>query len=68
MFSPSSHAQESATNPSIMYGILPDGQLKWYRHNAYLTGGGLENAGAWNALGSKTVGLGWDGFLTVFGF
>ena len=52
----------------VIYGIEPGGDLKWYRHNAYLTGGGLQDAGAWNDLGGKTIGIGWNGFLTVFGY
>ncbi|ULH15009.1 hypothetical protein MF271_13720 [Deinococcus sp. KNUC1210] len=60
--------QVFSTGKGIMYGILPNGDLKWYRHTAYLTGGGLQDAGSWNPTSGKTVGVGWNSFLTVFGF
>ena len=51
----------------VIYGILPGGDLKWYRHNAYLTGGGLESPTSWDPNGMKTVGVGWQGFKQVIG-
>ena len=63
--SPSSHAQEKAP-ASILYGILSDGQLKWYGHNAALTGGGLESVGSWASKSMKTIGIGWGEFQQIF--
>jgi len=65
VLSPSSHAQEKVP-ASILYGILPDGQLKWYGHNAALTGGGLERAGSWSSSSMKTIGIGWSEFKQIF--
>jgi hypothetical protein len=50
---------------SFIYGILNDGQLRWYRHNGAASGLGLETPGAWQ--GPRPVGLGWGGFKQVFG-
>jgi hypothetical protein len=49
----------------VIYGIQPDGVLRWYRHLAYQTGAGLDTAGSWE--GGVDVGWGWGGFETVFG-
>lgn len=60
-------AQAQGPNPAAtIYGIATDGSLKWYRHNAAATGGGLNDAGAWDPKGSKEVGVGWNGFKQVF--
>ena len=48
----------------VIYGIQPDGVLRWYRHLGYQTGAGLEAAGSWE--GGVDVGRGWGGFDTVF--
>ena len=48
----------------VIYGIQPDGVLRWYRHLGYQTGAGLETAGSWE--GGVDVGRGWGGFDTVF--
>jgi hypothetical protein len=48
----------------IIYTIFNDGTLKWYKHNGYKTGEGLNVAGAWE--GPKTVGTGWQAFNSVF--
>jgi hypothetical protein len=47
----------------IIYAITRDGKLRWYRHNGYLTGTGLETPGAWE--GPKEVGRGWNGFRQI---
>jgi len=65
VLSPSSHAQEKVP-ASILYGILPNGELKWYGHNAALSGGGLERAGSWAVNSMKTIGIGWSEFKQVF--
>ena len=49
----------------IIYSITRDGKLKWFRHNAYLTGAGLDTPGSWE--GPKEVGTGWSGLVQVFG-
>ncbi len=46
----------------IIYGVMPNGDLRWYHHLAYRTGGGLSDPGAWDAKGGKVVGTGWNGF------
>lgn len=48
----------------IIYAITHDGRLRWYRHNGYQTGDGLETPGAWE--GPKEVGRGWADFRSVF--
>ena len=48
----------------VIYGIQPDGVLKWYRHLGYQTGDGLETAGSWE--GGVDVGWGWGEFDSVF--
>ena len=57
----------------ILYAIAQDGTLKWFRHNAFATGGGLV-AGQDDEFvpatteweGPKNVGTGWQGFKQVF--
>jgi hypothetical protein len=49
---------------NIIYAITADGTLKWYQHNGFNTGLGLESASSWTS--SKNVGRGWDGFVDVF--
>jgi hypothetical protein len=53
-----------STGGGVIYGVAPDGRLWWYRHNAYLTGGGLETPGAWEVR--AVVGHGWGDFSEVF--
>ena len=48
----------------VIYGVQPDGVLRWYRHLGYQTGAGLEVAGSWQ--GGIDVGWGWGSFDTVF--
>jgi hypothetical protein len=43
--------------------IQPDGTLRWFRHLAYQTGGGLNDPGSWE--GGTDVGTGWQNFTTV---
>ena len=47
--------------PLFIYGVRPDGQLAWYRHDGALVGGGLESWG-----GMQIVGTGWQGLIHVF--
>ncbi len=56
-------AQGSQTRAAFLYGISPDGTLKWYRHNGALTGAGLNVAGSW--AGPLNVGSGWQTFRQV---
>jgi len=44
---------------NILYGITPDGTLKWYSHDDAKNG-----TFAWQ--GAKNVGTGWQGFKQVF--
>jgi hypothetical protein len=48
----------------IIYGVAPDGILKWFKHNGFQTGAGLETAGAWT--GPKDVGRGWGEAIHLF--
>lgn len=48
----------------VIYAIASDGTLKWYKHNGFKTGAGLETPGAWE--GPRDVGTGWQNFLGVF--
>jgi Tachylectin len=51
---------------AIIYGVRPDGDLIWYRHDAAGTGEGLLTPGAWHSgSGQQPVGSGWDGFEHV---
>jgi hypothetical protein len=43
--------------------IQHEGNLRWYKHNGYLTGAGLDTPGAWG--GPTEVGTGWQGFKKV---
>lgn len=52
----------------LIYGIDAQGRLRWYRHNAFQTGEGLETSGAWADGSGNVVGTGWGEFVTVFGF
>lgn len=47
--------------PLFIYGVHPDGQLAWFRHDGALVGGGLESWGD-----TKIVGTGWQGLAHVF--
>jgi TolA-binding protein len=47
----------------VIYGILPDGTLRWYQHKLYLTG----KAGPGSWAPSVDVGTGWNNFKFVFG-
>jgi hypothetical protein len=40
------------------YGLMPDGELRWYSHNGFNNG-----TPDWN--GPKTVGTGWGGFKAI---
>jgi hypothetical protein len=48
----------------IIYAVMPDGTLRWFKHVGYLDGRGLESAGAW--IGPKDVGRGWNDLTNVF--
>ena len=48
----------------VILVIQNDGKLRWYKHNGYLTGAGLDTPGAWD--GPREVGTGWQGFKKVF--
>ena len=48
----------------ILYVIANDGTLKWFRHNGYLTGAGLDTPGSWE--GPKPVGRGWGDVTQAF--
>jgi len=49
----------------VLYTISTDGQLRWYRHVGYLTGGGIET---WEPqdTGHKVVGTGFDRVRLAF--
>jgi M6 family metalloprotease-like protein len=47
--------------PLPIYGVRPDGQLAWNRHDGALVGGGAESWGP-----TKIVGSGWQGLEHVF--
>jgi hypothetical protein len=66
LFAASSAQAQEKTPESILYGILPSGELKWYGHGAALTGGGLERADSWASSSMKTIGIGWSEFKQVF--
>lgn len=51
------------TFPVRLYGLQPDGLLKWYQHNGSQTGQGLSVAGSWT--GPVTAGSGWQIFKQV---
>ena len=53
-----------AGGEGVIYGIQPDGTLRWHRHLAYQTGQGLETQGAW--ANSRSVGRGWTDYKHVF--
>lgn len=40
------------------YGVMPDGELRWHRHNGF-------NDGSPDWSGPKTVGSGWNGFKAI---
>ncbi len=48
----------------IILAIQNDGKLRWYKHNGYLSGAGMDTPGAWD--GPTEVGTGWQGFKKVF--
>jgi len=48
----------------IIYAVMPDGKLRWFKHVGYLDGRGLETPGAWE--GPKEVGRGWSEVKNVF--
>ncbi len=50
--------------PAFIYGVYPDGQLLWYRHDGAQTGAGVNVAGAWQ--GASGVGVGWNNFKAIF--
>jgi hypothetical protein len=47
-----------------IYLIGSNGLLRWFRHNGFNTGAGLEDPSAW--LGGNDVGRGWHGLQHVF--
>jgi hypothetical protein len=49
----------------VIYGILPDGTLRWHKHLNYMTGLGGTGDGAWAK--AKIVHSGFDKYRTVFG-
>lgn len=55
--------QVFAAGDGVIYAIQPDGTLRWFRHLAYQTGGGLNDPGSWE--GGIDVGTGWQNFTTV---
>ena len=52
--------QVFAAPGGIIYGVMPNGDLKWYKHTAYRSGGGLNEANSWNAKSGKVIGTGWN--------
>ena len=42
----------------VIYAVMPDGELRWYKHNGYPNGGGLET---WEPQDAATVLLGMAG-------
>jgi hypothetical protein len=56
--------QAFAGGAGVIYGITQDGRLIWNRHAAFLTGQGLESAGAWET--SRVVSTGWGNYRKVF--
>jgi hypothetical protein len=53
-----------STGQGVIYAVLADGTLRWFRHRGWTDGRGLESPGAWD--GPRDVGVGWDMFSTVF--
>ncbi|MFF0498060.1 tachylectin-related carbohydrate-binding protein [Nocardia aobensis] len=47
---------------TALYGIKPDGDLQWYRHDGVQSGGAYWTAGE----GGKKISGGWDIYPTVF--
>lgn len=47
-------------NEGVLYGVLPDGTLRWYRHT-----GVADGADTWE--GPHNVGTGWHNFDHIFG-
>ncbi|HEX8231701.1 MAG TPA: tachylectin-related carbohydrate-binding protein, partial [Chloroflexia bacterium] len=47
-------------SPGIIYGVLPNGDLMWYRHE-----GREDGSFTWTYSEGKKVGVGWD-FKQVF--
>ncbi|GAB3591638.1 hypothetical protein GCM10027446_10210 [Angustibacter peucedani] len=48
----------------IIYAVMPDGVLRWYRHRGVADGSGLGTPGAWE--GPVDVGTGWGEVTQVF--
>ena len=48
----------------VIYAITLDGKLTWNRHAAFLTGQGLESAGAWET--PRVISSGWGNYRKVF--
>ncbi|WP_129338504.1 tachylectin-related carbohydrate-binding protein [Cellulomonas endophytica] len=48
----------------ILYAVMPDGVLRWYRHVGHADGRGLGSPGAW--AGPVDVGTGWGDVTAVF--
>jgi M6 family metalloprotease-like protein len=49
----------------VIYTVSEDGVLRWYKHNGYLTGGGVET---WEPqdTGHRVVGHGWQAIRLAF--
>jgi len=59
---PGTPARITGPNPGItsfLYGILPDGALKWFRHN------GVDRKDGPGGVGPNEVGVGWHTFKQV---
>jgi hypothetical protein len=55
----------ATVHPSFIYAAMPEGELRWFRHNGAENGDGLDVSGAW--LGPRRVGSGWNALDFAFG-
>jgi hypothetical protein len=53
-----------STGEGVIYAVGHDGTLKWFKHNGYLDGRGVETPGAWET--PRDVGSGWQHFTRIF--
>ncbi|NUU17809.1 serine hydrolase [Cellulomonas humilata] len=53
-----------STGGGVIYAVMPDGTLRWYRHDGFVDGRGLDSPGAWS--GPVDVGSGWADVTQVF--
>ncbi|MFE7718906.1 hypothetical protein ACFU44_07660 [Nocardia rhizosphaerihabitans] len=51
------------SNGLVIYGITPDGELDWYRHEGWTDGSPVWTGGD----GGRRVGSGWNAYSRVFG-